>query len=189
MGINRTVILYLPSILKGLGKSSWEGIKMLEFGNQLVRGKDLTSKQMFEGLGAKHVSIDMNGLDGALPFDLREEIKDIGEPFDVVTNFGTTEHIQGDQYQPFKTMHDLVKKDGIIISILPAGGFLKTHGHWRYSSDFFSELSKLNNYEVLCMENIVKEERNLIIFVGKKKSNNDFILKSTFEKIKGLKEI
>ena len=59
MGINRTVILYLPSILKGLGKSSWEGIKMLEFGNQLVRGKDLTSKQMFEGLGAKHVSIDV----------------------------------------------------------------------------------------------------------------------------------
>lgn len=189
MGINDIVKSTFPIILTELGKADWSGMKMLEFGNQLMRGEEpLSAKEYFTLLGVIHVSVDINGKDGALPLDLREPIKDIGEPFDIVTNFGTTEHVVGDQYIPFKNMHSMAKQGGILASIVPAIGFLKSHGNYRYTIDFFETLAQKNNYKIVQLREVYgkKENRNLIICIYKKMLDNEFIKRRKFESISGI---
>jgi hypothetical protein len=106
-----------------------------------------TGKQVFEKLGWLHVSIDLNGKDGAVPMDLSGQIDVPGwnGSFDVVTNFGTTEHVPF-QYGCFKNIHDLTKNGGLMVHVISAK---PDHGSWNYSASFFLRLASLNDYEVV----------------------------------------
>ena len=59
-----------------------------------------------------HTSIDTNGKNGALKIDLRYPVDtSSGFIFDVITNFGTTEHVESvwpeDQYAVFENIHNM----------------------------------------------------------------------------------
>lgn len=109
-----------------------------------VRG---TYKAFFEANGWRHVSIDLNGLHGSLNLDLQEPINllEIGGPFDVVTNFGTTEHVD-DQDACWRNVHWLVNVGGYLISSTPLDW--PKHGRWYPTGEWYVEFAALNGYEV-----------------------------------------
>lgn len=67
--------------------------------------------------------------------------------FDVVLNFGTTEHLLN-QYNAFKLIHEATKPGGYIIHSLPSVGFVD-HGYITYTGRFFFDLAGYNEYEVI----------------------------------------
>jgi hypothetical protein len=71
------------------------------------------------------------------------------EYYDVVVNFGTTEHIFN-QWNSFKVIHDALKVGGVVYHQLPASGYLD-HGYYCYTPLFFEELAKANVYEAVEM--------------------------------------
>lgn len=136
---------------------------MLELGNQrIARGRGVperTGKAYYENRGVEHVAIDFNGKDGAHPFDLSKPVDrtDWIGFFDIVTNSGTTEHVEPleGQYTCFESIHGWLKPGGVAIHIVPAVEEFETTGRWRnhcniyYSKAFFDELAELNAYEVI----------------------------------------
>ena len=69
------------------------------------------------------------------------------EYYDVVLNFGTTEHIVN-QWNCFEIMHDAAKVGGTIYHQLPASGYLD-HGYFTYTPVFFRDIAAANDYEIL----------------------------------------
>lgn len=102
------------------------GLTVCELGNQHSGWKLRTSvKSIMQWLGANHTSIDLNGQDGAEVFDLSKALPDgkLGQ-YDLVTNAGTTEHVctSGDlldQWQVFKTIHELSKPTAAMMHVIP----------------------------------------------------------------------
>jgi hypothetical protein len=66
--------------------------------------------------------------------------------FDVLFNFGTTEHIFN-QWNCFEVMHDALKVGGVAYHQLPASGYLD-HGYYCYTPLFFRELAEANGYTI-----------------------------------------
>lgn len=130
------------------------GLRMAELGNQKMRsdvlGHSVAAKKFFTAMGIDHTSIDINGKDGALPLDLRLPIArlDLLGTFDVVTNFGTIEHVSR-QYPAWKNMHDLARTGGLFLHILPEVGSWRGHCEFRYDARFIPALAALCSYEVL----------------------------------------
>jgi SAM-dependent methyltransferase len=75
-----------------------------------------------------------------LPVDKRDR-------FDLVLNFGTTEHILN-QLNSFEVMHDALKVGGVIFHQLPSVGWID-HGYFNYNALLVDDLVKTNDYEVL----------------------------------------
>lgn len=73
----------------------------------------------------------------------REEIGS----YDVVFNFGTTEHVLG-QYNAFKVIHDAVRVGGVIYHELPMTGHLN-HGFFNYNPVMLLSIAEANRYEIL----------------------------------------
>lgn len=190
MGLNEFAKEALEIVLPLIDRKTWEGVSMLEYGNQIVRGEDprLTAKQYFTGMGVRHVSIDINAMDGALGRDLSRPLANVGEPFDVVTNFGTTEHVIDNQYWPFKNIHNMVRPGGVMISIVPTWGFKPTHGEYRYDPSFFGRLSEKNGYDIIELDGVGSKEdrRRLIKYIGVKSKNEPFINEIEFKLIEGV---
>ena len=69
--------------------------------------------------------------------------------YDVVTNFGTTEHIFN-QWNCFSVIHGATKVGGAMYHVLPATGYLD-HGYYCYTPLFFRDLAKANGYEIVDM--------------------------------------
>jgi hypothetical protein len=67
--------------------------------------------------------------------------------FDLVLNFGTTEHIIN-QLNAFQVIHDAACVGGYIVHELPALGYID-HGYFCYTPRFFFDLAAYNNYEVI----------------------------------------
>ena len=66
--------------------------------------------------------------------------------YDVVFNFGTTEHIVN-QWNCFEVIHDAMSVGGVAYHQLPATGYLD-HGYYCYTPLFFRELATANGYEI-----------------------------------------
>jgi hypothetical protein len=66
--------------------------------------------------------------------------------YDVVFNFGTTEHIVN-QWNCFEVIHDALAVGGVAYHQLPASGYLD-HGYFCYTPLFFRELAAANAYEI-----------------------------------------
>jgi len=66
------------------------------------------ARQFWEWLGFQYASIDIDGSPNSIPLDLNYDMLPdwARKKFDVVTNFGTTEHI-ANQLNAFKIIHDL----------------------------------------------------------------------------------
>lgn len=130
------------------------GLRMAELGNQKIRsevlGHSVDAKKFFTAMGFDHTSIDINGKDGALPLDLRLPIArpDLLGSFDLVTNFGTLEHVSR-QYPAWKNVHELAKPGGLFLHFLPETGSWPGHCEFRYDGRFVPALAALCGYEIL----------------------------------------
>ncbi len=116
---------------------------IFELGNKRT-GAGIVYKRVFEAAGFRHVSVDWNGEDGALKLDLRKPLN-LGT-FDMVTNFGTSEHVEGNQDVVWKNMVDACDK--ILICSTPMPGDWTWHGIYYPTVDFYRQLAALNGFTI-----------------------------------------
>lgn len=90
-------------------------------------------------------AIDLHGTEAAWRHDLNLPLP-IVETFDVVTNFGTSEHVF-DQAQMFRSIHALVRPGGLMLHALPHQGG-PDHGFYNYHPTFFHDLAAANRYRI-----------------------------------------
>jgi SAM-dependent methyltransferase len=123
------------------------GDSMLELGNK--RNGDVIYKAFFESLGFRHVSIDWNGLDGTLNRDLRLPLWDELGQFCMVTNIGTTEHVDG-QAGVWENIHRMTKPGGVYCGLTPYpdGKSWWWHGSWYPTAAFFESFADLNGWVI-----------------------------------------
>ena len=109
------------------------------------------ARRLFELANWSYICVDTSGEFGAIPLDLNFDSipEDHQGRYDLVTNFGCTEHI-ANQLNAFKAIHDLVKVGGLMIHAVPTQGFID-HGLVNYSAKFFWRLAEYNNYRLIDM--------------------------------------
>jgi hypothetical protein len=148
---------------------------MIELGNK--RNKNGVYKHFFESQGIKHVSIDENGKDGALPLDLRDQIDlidiDIREPVDLVTNIGTSEHVDP-QGMVWHNMFKWLKPGGFLLSITPMPGHWKWHGKYYPTWEWYLSLQALNRLHLIQMHEDRSAPRRNIYFLAQKTVDVEF---------------
>lgn len=98
-------------------------------------GFDYTCIDMVDG--NRTLSLDLN-------FATAGELKDSA---DLVTNFGTTEHLFN-QANAFVFMHDILKAGGVFMHQVPSAGY-PDHCFFQYSPKFFLTLIEANGYELI----------------------------------------
>lgn len=140
--------------------SSFNHTRVCELGNQWMMTTPICSdikspfltkyqipaRQWYESKGLQYVSIDTNGKDGALRYDLELPLPlDILGQFDIVTNFGTLEHIS-DQRQALQNIHNLLRIGGLVIHVLPMSPDYDGHGLYTYTPKFLQELKAIGAY-------------------------------------------
>jgi len=112
-------------------------------------GEEPHSRTFFEALGYEYACVDIDGTPQALELDLNyDEVPKANRGrYDLVTNFGTTEHVIN-QLNAFKIIHDLTAQGGVMIHELPTQGLID-HGLVAYNPKFFRSIAQYNEYETL----------------------------------------
>lgn len=181
MGICSKVVI--PKVEDILSKIDKDSITMIELGNQHIdhkhRGIGTPAKPFYESKGIKHISVDINGKDGAVPLDLSKEIPmRRGGGCDVLTNHGTTEHIHN-QDIVFKNIHNMCAEGAYMIHQVPIPGTWRGHCIFYYDLEFFDKLASMNGYEVienrLLNEGMYVDNRAMIWCVLRKLNDSDFV--------------
>lgn len=154
-----------------------------------LQGTNFSTYDFFKSLNYKdYKSIDINGALGSYNYDLNFIIKDkynFQEQYDLVINNGTGEHIFN-QYSFFKNFHNLTKKNGFMLNILPFIDWIN-HGFYNFNPIIFADMAASNNYEVIKIslanrwgsEIELKKEEQLVFFDQIKPNDNN----SNFGKI------
>ena len=88
-------------------------------------------------------SIDLHGTSSSIKLDLNFP-HDLGKQFDCIINIGTAEHVFN-IYQVFSSIHEWIKKDGIVIHNLPMYGQVD-HGFYNFHPTFYWDLIFANKY-------------------------------------------
>ncbi len=137
-----------------------------ELGNKKTNG--VPYRFFYNSKGIQYTSIDLNGLDGALPLDLSKPVDLTSR--DIVMNIGTSEHIL-EQEQVFRNIHNLSRHR--MVHWVPLSSKHPDHGCWGYDIDFFEKLAVLNDYKIekLYLETTFKNWS--IICCSYKKNNVD----------------
>ena len=109
------------------------------------------ARDFWTWLGLNYASIDIDGSPGSIPLDMNydEVPADLVGRYDIVTNFGTTEHV-ANQLQSFKIIHDLAAAGALMLHVLPASG-TPNHGLVSYNPKFFWMLGRSNGYKIAFM--------------------------------------
>tara|TARA_S200002703_G_scaffold159838_1_gene175040 strand:+ start:307 stop:906 length:600 start_codon:yes stop_codon:yes gene_type:complete len=190
MGINLSFLKTLDQIIDEIGSKD---VRMLELGNQFIYSLDNrtiqgTSKQYYEKKDINHTSIDINGKDEALPYDLSRQIeKKRLRRCNLITNFGTSEHVS-DQYNCFLNIHNFCSVNGHMVSVVPSCGSWKDHCFYYYTTTFFESLSSLLNYDIrecyTINNGIYSKEKGteLVFYHAVKKQDIEFVDKKRFNK-------
>ncbi len=143
------------------GLEAVKGKTVCEFGDQMVWVHAMAAHKIKHEVGAdwfmkqlgaaNYVSIDLNGQHGAFPMDLTKPIYVDDAPFDIVTNIGTSEHVEPYELQPmvFENAHNLCKVGGTMVHQLPPVGQWLDHCRIRYRRNLPDILAKDNGYKVL----------------------------------------
>ncbi len=108
--------------------------------------------ELLDGSDVEYVAFDIFlEAPGCRIFDLNYH--SLPEPdkgsFDVVLNFGTTEHVFN-QFNCFKVIHEATRPGGHIFHQLPCSGYMD-HGYWVYSPRTFLDLAEANDYETVAL--------------------------------------
>jgi len=105
--------------------------------------------ELLTACGFGYRSLDLiNGFNTVLlDLNIHSAPEELRGGFDLVTNFGTTEHLIN-QLLAMKTVHDVTKPGGVIYHDLPMSGYLK-HGYFLYTPLFFNDLAAANGYRIV----------------------------------------
>lgn len=97
----------------------------------------------------RYLGYDVCPSPGTEIFDLNVQrlSPELRNSFDVVLNFGTTEHLIN-QLNAFEVMHDAMKVGGVCFHQLPSVGWID-HGYFNYNGLFIDDLVKANDYQVV----------------------------------------
>jgi hypothetical protein len=104
--------------------------------------------ELFDAAGMDYLSFDIaQGYKTVvLDFNNRPLPANYRAAFDLVLNFGTTEHVFH-QFNSFKIIHEATTPGGWVWHQLPAVGFTD-HCYFTYTGRFFFELASYNGYEL-----------------------------------------
>jgi SAM-dependent methyltransferase len=153
------------------------GDSMLELGDKINpawTGEHKTYKAHFESIGFRHVSIDWNGNNGAIARDLRTPLWDEFGQFSMVTNIGTTEHVEGAgaQRAVWENIWRMTKPGGVIVSVTPYPDGLNWwwHGTHYPTKAFFRAFSLSNLCVIERMgDDLSAPNKNLYVRIRKGK--------------------
>lgn len=116
-----------------------------------LTNKEFSTKDFFQSLGYEnYMSIDINGAHESYQFDLNKNIIEtyqFNNKYDLVINNGTGEHVF-DQHSLFINFHNLTKKDGLMLNLLPFIDWIN-HGFYNFNPIFFADLAASNNYDLI----------------------------------------
>lgn len=165
--------------LIALGDVLEPGKTVLELGNK-KNSKGLYRTHYLEK-GCHYTCLDWNGEDGALKFDMRYSIDPVHDlvcgPFDVVTNFGFTEHVT-DQTACWDNVHEFVKVGGHLVFCTPNPDQFdqavnwEQHGFFQPTIEWYEEFAHCNNYEVEHLE--VFKQRVRWTCIGRMRKLKDY---------------
>jgi hypothetical protein len=122
---------------------------------------------------SRYVSIDGNGR-GTLTADLNLPLPPSLGQFDIVTDFGTGEHLF-DQRQVFKSIHLLTKMGGYFVFDRPCQGYA-VHCYWLANRCVYEDFAATNNYEILKLEETDTSRGKLLRGVFRRRGKNKFIV-------------
>jgi hypothetical protein len=125
---------------------------MAAFGHPERYSPDLTrtgikAEILLTAAGLDYVAFDTFTAGRTRAFDLNFASlpQDMHGTFDVVANYGTSEHV-ANQFNVFKVAHEALKVGGIMLNNVPFYGMVD-HGLFNYHPKFFCSLMANNNYE------------------------------------------
>lgn len=107
-----------------------------------------SARSLYELLGFHYCCVDIEEKYGSICLDLNFDSVPLDHHnlYDLVTNFGTTEHV-ANQLNAFKVIHDLTKVGGYMWHDVPFTGYVN-HGLVNYTTKFFYSLCKSNRYQL-----------------------------------------
>jgi hypothetical protein len=147
------------------------GNSMLELGGKI--NAPYTYKAYFERLGFRHISIDWNGDHGAQRLDLRKPLG-LGT-FDMVTNIGTTEHVNG-QAEVWRNVLEAMHVGSVLVSTTPMPGDWTWHGIWQVDSEWYEELCRLNGLRIDRLYQTGESPRRMIFLRAWRESVAEFVM-------------
>lgn len=139
----------------------------LQAGERFFDGKPHVTNATHESLAATRTLYGLLGLTDYAsvdPYDIRADyFADLNNPkplprtFDVITQFGTIEHVF-DVAGSMRFIHDHVRVGGIVLHVLPTRGDYN-HGFYNFHSTWFRDVAAANHYEVLDLVNVPNVNR------------------------------
>ena len=105
------------------------------------------ARVFWEWLGFSYKAIDIDDSPDSIALDLNFDVtpNNMKNRYDLVTNFGTTEHLVN-QLNAFQVIHELTKMGGLMMHTLPSQGMMN-HGLFNYNPKFFWMLARSNGYK------------------------------------------
>lgn len=133
-----------------------------ELGDQFITHgeRELARDWFFRHGAGRYVSVDGNGRNGAVVHDLNLPLKQITDRFDLVTDFGTGEHVF-DQDQVWRTIHYLTRPGGYIAFDRPIAGY-PGHCYYLIQPALIHDLAAANLYEIVVVEEADTKRGRLI---------------------------
>ncbi len=107
-----------------------------------------SSKIFYNDIGIKHyTAIDLNGEHDSIPLDLNKELmdKNLYNKFDLVTDFGSCEHVFNIS-ECYRTIHKITKVNGLIIV---DQAVFKGNGYFLFDRGFLEGIAAANKYKIL----------------------------------------
>lgn len=125
-----------------------KGVSILEFGDK--RNPSGLYRTQYVENKCSYTCVDINGRNGALGLDVRRPF-DVGR-FDLVTNFGFSEHVS--KQAPFwANAHKALRVGGHHVGTLPKPNHWLHHGwsYWHPHEAFYQAWADVNGYEVVTL--------------------------------------
>ena len=170
MGIQQTPMEFVREL--GLAP----GFSVCELGDQWITyNVHRLAREFYQELGCKrYESIDGNAR-GTITADLNNPLKPWPGQFDLVTDFGTGEHVFN-QHQVWKTIHDLTKPGGYIVFDHPTQGYEGGggHGYWNAQPCLYDDIARFNNYHVLRTASASTNRGELIRGIWRRQTKDKF---------------
>lgn len=122
-------------------------------------------------------TLDLHESGGIEIFDL-SEIHTEKDTAEVITNFGTSEHVEPEigQYNCWLNLHNMLKMNGYILHTVPPKGDWLDHCRYFHTEEFFYNFENYG-YEI---KELKREHNNLLICTLKKIKNSVFMSKEEF---------
>ena len=136
-----------------------KGARMMELGNQQMYchadiKEGSSAKPWFESQGVHHTSIDLNGKDGAIVLDLSTRIDNIlwTGLFDIVTDFGTSEHVGEGIHKLYNcraNCYNWCRVGGLMLFMNPKTGHWPLHGYHYFTKEHYEKLALATQATIL----------------------------------------